>query len=61
MPIPTMFDKQLADVENAAAIVLLKLRVQHHGDPDDRNASARVLEALVAYNGVVKLAAGLVD
>jgi hypothetical protein len=48
MAIPTAFDGKLAEIENAASCVLIKLRTLHHaGGPDGDIAGLR--ELLQAY------------
>ena len=51
MPIPTTFDRRLAEVDNAAACVLLRLRNLHYAGPNRDPASVR--EALQTYADLV--------
>jgi hypothetical protein len=49
MAIPTKFDGQLAEIENAASCVLIKLRTLHHSGGGDRDISGlrKLLQAYV--------------
>jgi hypothetical protein len=35
MPIPTRFDHQMGEVENAATVIMLSLRTLRHANPRD--------------------------
>jgi hypothetical protein len=48
MAIPTAFDGQLAEIENAASCVLIKLRTLHHAGGADHDITG-LRELLQAY------------